>query len=115
MKGMGARGAREKFCGAHSNFSTDCTCKGAGDWKLRQSTPKMSDTPLHFAGFPGYCSLMDLNGCVVTCMRFPLLFEPLKICHHNPADDLLQAMNSIILHNIRARKNFWYTFHRLYM
>ena len=31
MKRMGARGAREKFCGAHSKFSTDCTCKGAGD------------------------------------------------------------------------------------
>ena len=82
MKRRGARVAREKFCGAHSNFSTDCTCKGAGDWKLRQSTLKMSDNPLHSAGFPGYCSLMDLNGCVVTCMRFPLLFEPLKIYHH---------------------------------
>ena len=69
------------------------------------------DTPLHSAGFPGYCSLMDLNGCVVACMRFPLLFEPLKICHHNPADDLLQAMNSIIQHNIRARKKNLYTFH----
>ena len=22
------REAREKFCGGHSNFSTDCTCKG---------------------------------------------------------------------------------------
>ena len=109
---MKRRGA---FCGAHSNFSTDCTCKEAGDWKLRQSTPKMSDTPLHSAWFPGYCSLMDLNGCVVTCMRFPLLFEPLKIYHHTPADDLLQAMNSIIQHNIRARKNLLYTFHRLYI
>ena len=64
----------------------------------------MSDTPLHSAGFPGYCSL--INGCVVTCMRFPLLFEPLKIYHHTPADDLLQAVNRIIQHNIRARKKF---------
>ena len=53
---------------------------------------------------------MDLNGCVVTCMRFPLLFEPIKIYHRTPADDLLQAVNSIIQHNIRARKNFLYTF-----
>ena len=82
---MGARKAREKFCGAHSNFST---CKGAGGWK---STPKMSEPPLHSAG---YCSLIDLNGCVVTCIRFPLLFEPLKIYHHTPANDLLLAMNS---------------------
>ena len=67
----------------------------------------MSDTPLHSAGFPGYCSLMDLNGCVFTCMRFPLLFEPLKIYHRTPADDLLQAVNSLIRHNIRARKNFF--------
>ena len=37
-------------------------------------------------------------------VRFPLLFEPLKIYHHTPADDLLQAVNSIIQHNIRARK-----------
>ena len=65
---------------------------------------KMSDTPLHSAGFPGYCSLMDLNGCVVTCMRFPLLFEH----HHTPADDLLQAVNSIIQRNIRARKKLLY-------
>ena len=72
---------------------------------------KMSDTPLHSAGFPGYCSLMDLNGCVVTCMRFPLLFEPLKIYHHTPADDLLQAVNCIIQRNIRARKNLLYTFY----
>ena len=77
---------------------------------------------MHSAGFPGYCSLMDLNGCVVTCMRFPLLFEPLKIYHHTPADDLLQAVTSIIImlnciiqHNNRARKNLLYTFHRLYM
>ena len=53
----------------------------------------MSDTPLHSAGFPGYCSLMDVNGCVVTCMRFPLLFEPLKI------------YREIVLH----------TFHRLFI
>ena len=66
----------------------------------------MSDTPLHSAGFPGYCSLMDLNGYVVTCMHFPLLFEPLKIYHRTPADDLLQAMSSIIRHNIRAKKIF---------
>ena len=26
----------------------------------------MSDAPLHSAGFPGYCSIMDLNGCVFT-------------------------------------------------
>ena len=39
MRGRGAREARENFFGAHSNFSTDCTCKGAGDGKLRQSTP----------------------------------------------------------------------------
>ena len=70
----------------------------------------MSDTPLHSAGFPGFCSLMDINGCVVTCMRFPLLFEPIKIYHHTPADDLHQAVNSIIQHNIRARKFFKYTF-----
>ena len=38
---------------------------------------------------------MDLNGCVVTCMRFPLLFEPLEIYHRTLADDLLQAVNSI--------------------
>ncbi len=63
----------------------------------------MSDTPLHSAGFPGYCSLMDLNGCVVTCMRFPLLFEPIKIYHYTPADDLLQAVNSITF----ARENFF--------
>ena len=76
----------------------------------------MSDTSLHSVGFPGYCSLMDLNGCVFTCMGFPLLFEPFKIYHHTPADDLLQAVNSIIQHNIRARKFFLYTFfHRLYM
>ena len=66
MKGRGARVAHEKFCCGHFNFSTDCTCKGAEDWKLRQSTPKMSDTPLHSAGFPGYCSLMDLNGCALS-------------------------------------------------
>ena len=74
----------------------------------------MSDTPLHSAGFPGYCSLMDLYGCVATFMRFPLLleqFEPVKIYHHTPADDLLQAVNSIIQrHNIRVRKNFLHTF-----
>ena len=67
----------------------------------------MSDTPLHSAGIPGYCSLMDLNGCVVTCMRFPLLFEPIEIYHHTPADDLLQAVNSIIQRNFRARKKFF--------
>ena len=66
----------------------------------------MSDTPLHSAGFPGYCSLMDLTGCFVTCMRFPLLFEPIKIYHHTPADDLLHAVNSIIQRNIRARNFF---------
>ena len=48
---------------------------------------------------------MDLNGCVVTCMRFPLLFEPLKIYHRTPADDLLQAVNSITI----ARENFFCT------
>ena len=32
--------------------------------------------------FPGYCGFTDLNGCVGTCMRFSLLFEPLKIYHH---------------------------------
>ena len=73
----------------------------------------MSDTlfsPLHSAGFPGYCSLMDLNGCVVTCMRFPLLFEPTKLYHHTPADDLLQAVNSIVQHNIRWRNFFFVHF-----
>ena len=34
---------------------------------------------------------------------FPLLYEPLKIYHHNPADDLV---NRIIQHNIRAQKYF---------
>ena len=48
---------------------------------------------------------MNFNGCVVTCMRFPLLFEPLKIYHHTAADDLLQAVNSIIQHK-RAKKIF---------
>ena len=58
----------------------------------------MGDTPLHSAGFPGrLCSLMDLNGCVVTCMCFPLLFEPLKIYHHahsGSLDDVLLAVNT---------------------
>ena len=72
----------------------------------------MSDTPLHSAGFPGYCSLMDLNGCVVTCIRdhdlcmhaLSLLFEPIKIYHQTPADDLVQAMNSIIQHPGRKER-----------
>ena len=58
---------------------------------------------------------MDLNGCtsrVVTCMRFPVLFEPLKIYHRTPADDLLQAVNSI---TFAREKNFLHTFQRLYM
>ena len=109
MKGRGAREARKNFCGAHFNFSTDCTFKGAGDWKLRQSTPineRHSVTFCRVSRLLTNCSLMDLNGCVVACTRFPLLYEPIKIYHHTPADDLLQAVNSIIQHNIRARKFF---------
>ena len=30
-------------------------------------------------------------------MRFPLVLEPIKIYHYTPADDLLQAVNSIII------------------
>ena len=42
----------------------------------------------------------------ITCIRFPLLFEPIKIYPYTPADDLLQAVNSIIQHNIRAQNFF---------
>lgn len=62
----------------------------------------MCATPLR-SGFQGYCTF--LNRCVGTCMRFSLLFEPLKIYHHIPADDLLQAVNSVTL----ARENIFYT------
>ena len=63
----------------------------------------MCATPLR-SGFQGYCTF--LNRCVGTCMRFSLLFEPLKIYHHIPADDLLQAaVNSVTL----ARENIFCT------
>ena len=59
--------------------------------------------------FPGYCTL---NGCVGTCMRFSLLFEPLKIYYYIPADvPLLQAVNSVTL---AREKIFLYSF-TLYM
>ena len=45
----------------------------------------------------GFQVIVLLNGCVGTCMRFSLLFEPLKIYHHIPADDLFQAVNSVTL------------------
>ena len=53
----------------------------------------MSATPLRFV-----FQAIVLNGCVGTCMLFSLLFEPLNIYHHIPADDLIfQAVNSVTL------------------
>ena len=70
IKGRGAREARENFCGAHSNFSTDFI----GQYGNQHQ--QMCATRLH-SGFT------DLNGCVGTCMRAFLCYsvEPLKIYH----------------------------------
>ena len=92
---------RENFCDAHCNFSTDCI----GNYKAINTNKCVHATPLR-SGFQTIVLFTDLNGCVGTCMHFSLLFEPLKIYHHIPANDLvLQAVNSVTL----ARENIFCT------